>query len=584
MNEGHSAFLALERIARVMRDHGASFAVANEACSAGNIFTTHTPVPAGNDAFTPELVKRYLEPYRAPLGLTEADLLALGRTVQGDKTSHFSMPVLAIRSSDHYNGVSALHGDVSRKMYKPLWPELPDHEIPIRSITNGVHIPSWISHEMGGLFTRYLGPRWAEQTDDPAIWEKTRLIPDGELWQTHEHRRHRLVTLARQWLKASAERRGSAGEEIARAEEVLDPTALTIGFARRFATYKRAALLLTDLDRVRKLTGDPERPVQLVFAGKAHPQDKGGKELIRSIVHASRDPLLRGKVVFLEDYDMRIARAMVSGVDVWLNTPRRPLEASGTSGMKAAANGALNVSVLDGWWAEAWESHGWQVGWAIGRGEEYKDDAGDVIEAELLYDLLEREVAPLFFRREKNDGLPREWIRRMKSTIACLSPTFNTARMVREYAERFYVPSAALARHMMEDGLAAATALAAWKQRVRDAWPDVKIEEVSLRSAGELKVGERAVVSAVVQLGKLTPADVAVELYHGPTGGGHELEHGEIVRMTLEGDGAAGAQGAYRFVGEIPTRDSGAHAFAARLIPWNAAMTHPYETSLIRWG
>jgi starch phosphorylase len=564
MNEGHSAFLALERIARVMREHGASFAVASEACSAGNVFTTHTPVPAGNDVFVPELIRRYLEPYRHPLGLREEELLGLGRTAENDRSGPFSMPVLAIRTSDNYNGVAKLHGEVSRKMYKPLWPELPDHEIPIQSITNGVHIPSWISHELGSLFTRYLGPRWAEQTDDAALWQKVHDIPDGELWQVHEHRRHRLVT-----------------EEIARAEEVLDPNALTIGFARRFATYKRAALLFSDLARVRKLLGDPQRPLQLVFAGKAHPQDRGGKELIRSIVHASRDPLLRGKVVFLEDYEMRIARAMTSGVDVWLNTPRRPLEASGTSGMKAAANGALNVSVLDGWWAEAWESHGWHVGWAIGHGEEYTNDAGDSIEASLLYDILEREVVPLFYSHEKNDRLPRGWIKRMKSAIALLVPTFNTARMVREYAERFYVPGAALSHHMMADKLAAATTLAAWKQRVRDAWPEVRIQEVIMRSPEALTVGEKAVVSAVVQLGSLTPEDVAVELYHGPTEGNHELSHGEIVRMRLDGQVS---NGVCRFTGEIVTKDSGAHAFAARLMPWNAAMTHPYETSLIRWA
>ncbi len=581
MNEGHSAFLALERIARIMRSYGASFSVASEACSAGNIFTTHTPVPAGNDVFKPELVSRYLEPYRAPLGITETELLSLGRADPTDLKSHFSMPVLAIRTADYYNAVSALHGDVSRKMYKPLWPELPEHEIPIGSITNGVHVPSWISPELAALYTRYLGPRWAEQTDDPAVWEKVLAIPDGELWQTHEHRRQRLVTLARQWLKAHAGRRGSAGEEIVRAGEVLDPDALTIGFARRFATYKRATLLFSDLDRVRKLVGDSDRPVQLVFAGKAHPQDKGGKELIRSIVHSSRDPLLRGKVVFLEDYDMRIARAMLSGVDVWLNTPRRPLEASGTSGMKAAANGALNLSVLDGWWDEAWADHGWRVGWAVGNGEEYADDAGDDIEAGLLYDLLEREVVPLFFRRDKPDRLPREWIKRMKSSISKLVPAYNTFRMVREYAERFYVPSVSLSRHMMEEKLAAATALAAWKQRVRDAWPRVTIRDVELRSPPELKVGENAIVTAVVELGQLTPEDVAVELYHGPTGGGLDLTRGEIVRMAPDGNGDSGV---YRFKGEIPTKDSGAHAFAARLMPWNAAMTHPYETSLIRWA
>ena len=424
MNEGHSAFLALERIARVMRDKGASFQVASEAGSAGNIFTTHTPVPAGNDAFAPELVKRYLEPYRAALGINEEELLGLGRVgaAGGEKGAPFSMPVLAIHTADHYNGVSALHGEVSRRMWKALWPDLPDHEIPIQSVTNGVHTASWVSDEMGALFTRYVGPRWAESPDDADLWSRVHDIPDAELWQTHEHRRHRLVTLTRRWVRATAERRRASRDEVNYADELLDPRALTIGFARRFATYKRAALLFSDLDRVKRLLSDVERPVQLVFAGKAHPQDKGGKELIRTIVHASRDAGLRGKVVFIEDYDMRIARALVSGVDVWLNTPRRPLEASGTSGMKAAANGALNVSVLDGWWAEAWRDHGTDVGWAIGRGEEYTDDQGDRVEAEGLYDLLEREVVPLFFQREAQGRMPRAWIKKMKNAISMLVP------------------------------------------------------------------------------------------------------------------------------------------------------------------
>jgi starch phosphorylase len=582
MNEGHSAFLAIERIGRVMREKKVSFAVASEACSSSNIFTTHTPVPAGNDAFDPNLVRRYLEPYRAPLGLSEQELLDLGRVGASEQApALFSMPVLAMRTADHYNGVSELHGEVSRQMWQALWPELPPHEIPITSITNGVHTASWISDEMGALFTRYLGPRWSEATDDKQLWARAYDIPDAELWQTHEHRRHRLVTLARKWLRTAAERRGAPRDEIARCEEVLDPRALTIGFARRFATYKRAALLFSDLERVKKLLNDPDRPVQLVFAGKAHPQDRGGKELIRSIVHASREVGLTGRVAFIEDYDMRIGRALVSGVDVWLNTPRRPLEASGTSGMKAAANGALNVSVLDGWFAEAWRDYGWDVGWAIGRGEEYPDGTGDRVEAELLYDLLEREVVPLFFQRETRDRLPRAWIKKMKNSIAKLVPDYNTARMVRQYTEKFYAPSIALTERVMAENLAEAQKLASWKKKVSDAWPDVAIKDVILKSPHELQVGERMRVEAIVHLGALSPDDVAVELYHGPTAGGHELARGDIVRMRAIEKGEGGT---YRYFGEIPTRDSGAHAFAARIMPFNPAMTHPYETSLIRWS
>jgi starch phosphorylase len=582
MNEGHSAFLAIERIGRVMRERRVSFFVASEANSAGNIFTTHTPVPAGNDAFEAALVRRYLEPYRASLGISESELLGIGRLDPRDQSAPFSMPVLAFRTSDHYNGVSELHGEVSRKMWQGLWPDLPVDEIPIESITNGVHTASWVAREMAALYTRYLGPRWAEHYDDAELWERAVQIPDAELWQVHEHRRHRLVQHARRWLRAAAERRGAGREELDLADEALDPQALTIGFARRFATYKRATLLLRDMDRVKRLLTNPDRPVQLVFAGKAHPQDRGGKELIRSIIHASRDAGLRGRIVFLEDYDMRIARALVSGVDVWLNTPRRPLEASGTSGMKVAANGGLNVSVLDGWFAEAWRDHGWQIGWGIGRGEEYLDASGDAREAELLYDIFEREVVPLFFARNGIGRLPRGWIERMKNAIAKLVPRYNTARMVREYTKRFYVPATKLTRKLTDGDLSAAKSLTAWKDRVRLAWPLVAVADVRLESRDEVAVGEPVTVSATVQLGSLGPDDVAVELYYGPTGGGHEITRGNIVRMRpVE---RAGNDGQWRYRGEIATTDSGAHAFAARVIPYNDAMTHPYETSLIRWA
>jgi len=568
MNEGHSAFLALERALRLMRDRGASFEIASEASRAGNVFTTHTPVPAGNDAFDPKLTLRYLEPYRAALGISEDELLSLGRAGGAGPSEPFSMPILAIRSADHCNGVSELHGHVSRRMWKDLWPDLPEREVPIGSVTNGVHVPSWISAEMSALFTRYLGPRWAEQTDDPSLWARVNEIPDAELWQVHEHRRHRLVTLTRRWL----------GEE---GQGALDPRALTIGFARRFATYKRANLLFTDVARVMRLLGDPDRPVQLVFAGKAHPQDRGGKELIRSIVQASREAGLRGRVVFLEDYGMRIARAMVAGVDVWLNTPRRPHEASGTSGMKAAANGALNVSVLDGWWAEAFAAHGREVGWPVGRGEEYDDAEGDRIEAELLYDVLEREVVPLFFDRAGASAPPHGWIARMKQSIARLVPSFNTVRMVKEYTERLYVPSIARTAELAGGDLGGAAALAAWKRHVRESWPAVRILDVSAGATSEVAVGDAVVVEATVALGALSPEDVAVELYHGPTLGAHELPEGRLSRMRVA---STNDDGTYTFTGSIPTFESGSHAFAARVMPSNPALGHPYATSLVRWA
>jgi starch phosphorylase len=379
----------------------------------------------------------------------------------------------------------------------------------------------------------------------------------------------------------AAKRRGANADDVRACEEVLDPRALTIGFARRFATYKRATLLFSDPDRVKRLLTNPERPVQLVFAGKAHPQDKPGKELIRQLVHYARDPGLHGRVVFIEDYDMRIARALVSGVDVWLNTPRRPLEASGTSGMKAAANGALNVSVLDGWFAEAWRDHGWEIGWAIGRGEEYQDGSGDRVEAEALYDLLEREVVPLYFDREPRDRLPRSWIRKMKNAIASLTPTYNTSRMVKEYTERFYVPSIDCVRRMTEGGCKGAQALADWKGRVREAWPQVRVTDVRVQSSEEIRVGEVMRVEATVRLGSLKPDDVAVELYHGPTAGGHELTKGRIVRMSTTGKNG---DASYVFRGEIPASESGAHAFAARVVPYNESMSYPYEASLITWA
>ena len=436
MNEGHAAFMALERVRRIRSRYNMTYEEAFEAAKASNVFTVHTPVAAGNDEFPVEMMDKYFGHYYGKLGINREQFLALGRVHPENATESFKMPVLAIRTSAYRNGVSQLHGDVSRKIWSGLWMELPTEEVPINAITNGVHAKTWLSAEINSLFERYLGARWSEEVVDKSIWHNIDQIPDEEFWRIHQRCKERLVGFVRSRLKRQLQRRGAFHTELHWAEEVLDPEALTIGFARRFATYKRGNLLLREPQRLIELLSNTDTPVQFVFAGKAHPRDTAGKEIIRQLVHfASEHPEIRRRLVFLEDYDIDIARYMVQGVDVWLNNPRRPMEASGTSGMKAALNGVLNMSTLDGWWCEGYIPDG---GWIIGAGEEYDDLAyQDQVESQAIYNLLEQEVVPLYFSQSK-DRLPRRWIRRMKNTIKWCAPRFNTSRMVAEYTRKFY--------------------------------------------------------------------------------------------------------------------------------------------------
>ena len=439
MNEGHSAFCGLERIRVKMEENQIDFASAREAVAAGTCFTTHTPVPAGNDVFQGSLMEHYFSQYLPALKIDRQEFLGLGRQNPRDQNEPFCMTVLAIRLSNSSNGVSKLHGQVSRRMWKAIWPDLPESEIPITSITNGVHTRSWLALEMGQLYERYLGVQWEERPTDHSVWKRVENIPNAELWRTHERRRERLVAFARARLKDQLVRRGAPPSEVARADEVLDPDALTLGFARRFATYKRGTLLFRNLERLGAILNAKDRPVQIIFAGKAHPRDHGGKELIAEIVHLARRPDFRRRIVFIEDYDINVARYLVQGVDVWVNNPRRPLEASGTSGMKVCINGGINLSVLDGWWCEAFAGDN---GWAIGAGEEYSDlTYQDDVESRAIYDLLEQEIVPLFYTRS-SDGLPRGWIKVMKRAMSTVCPVFNTSRMVQEYMEKCYGPSA----------------------------------------------------------------------------------------------------------------------------------------------
>lgn len=578
MNEGHSAFCGLERIRVMMDEHNLDFATAREAVMAGTCFTTHTPVPAGNDMFAPQLVEHYFAGYIPQLKIDMQELQALGRQNPRDYNEPFCMTVLALKLSNISNGVSKLHGSVSRRMWKAIWPELPEAEIPITSITNGVHTRSWLAPEIAQLLERYLGIQWEERPTDHSIWRKIDNIPNAELWRTHERRRERLVAFARTRLKAQLKRRGAPPAEVARADEVLDPDALTISFARRFATYKRANLLFRNLDRLSAIINNKDRPVQIIYAGKAHPRDHGGKELITEIIHVARRPEFRRRIVFIEDYDINVARYLTQGVDVWLNNPRRPLEASGTSGMKAACNGALNLSILDGWWCEAYAGDN---GWAIGAGEEYTDLAyQDEVESRAIYDLLEEEIVPAFYNRS-SDGSPRNWLKAMKRSLATICPVFNTNRMVQEYLERCYAPSAERFDKLVKDNLDKAAILARWRKSLVKDWPRIKVENVEAHGADPMQVGGELEVLARVNLGGLAPENVQVQLFHGIVDNQGDIPVPSTVPMSHNG---AHQGSTWTFKGTIPCRSSGQHGFAVRVLPFHPDLANPFEPGLVCWG
>jgi starch phosphorylase len=488
------------------------------------------------------------------------------------------MALLAINLSSKVNAVSALHEDVSRKLFKDAWPGLPVSEVPISHITNGIHTRSWISREIGDLYERYLGPKWFESIDDSKLWSRVEEIPDEELWRLHERRRQRLVSFCRSRLRAQLEQKGALPSELKEAQEVLDPNVLTIGFARRVATYKRATLLLKDMERLTAILNNKSRPVQIVIAGKAHPEDQPGKELIRQVVHFARESASRHRFVFLEDYDMNVARWMVSGVDVWLNTPRRFLEACGTSGMKVAFNGGINLSILDGWWDEAYEA---KIGWAIGKGEVYADPIyQDEVESNTLYDLLEKELVPSFYERD-DDGLPRTWIARMKASMIKLCPIFSINRMVRQYALSMYFPAVERFELFSENDAAKAKELAAWKKNITQAWKNVRIQSVVTDIDRVIKVGDDVQVRAWVNIDGLSTGDLSVQIYHGVINTDGDIIEGDILPMTVAGEKQGNL---VLYSGTIRYKKSGRHGFTVRVLPYHQDMSSPYDTRLIIWA
>jgi starch phosphorylase len=584
MNEGHSSFLAVEWVRRLTEKHSLSFAEAREVASAGLIFTGHTPVPAGHDYFPPALLDRYLGEYIRRLGMTPGEFYGLGRQHPERSDEDFCMTVLALRMASASNGVSALHGKVSRRMWRSIWPGVPEDEIPIGHVTNGVHFRSWISYEMNQLYDRYLGPKWREEHADAGLWRRVENIPAEELWRTHERRRERLVAFARRRLRLQLLRRGAPQSEIDAADEVLDPDALTIGFARRFATYKRAALLLRDFGRLEQILNQAERPVQILFAGKAHPRDDAGKALIQQVVKLAQQKQFRRRVVFLEDYDMAVARYLVQGSDIWLNTPLRPMEASGTSGMKALANGGLNLSTLDGWWDEAWHAAAAEkrfIGWAIGNGESYASaDEQDQVESAALYALLERDIVPSFYERGA-DGLPRRWIGQMKSSISTLCPTFNMQRMVKQYAADFYVMADERSQQLVANSAERARTLAAWTSHVQTHWKNVRVVSVDSPAQTDLPVGSRLHVRAHLQLGGLTPDQVAVELYVGRLDADGELT--DAYAIPMQDAGEEGGNRIFEAV-TVPCPKSGLHGYTVRVTPYHADQPKAFLPGAITWA
>ncbi len=571
MNEGHAAFLSLERVRELVQEQRLGFYQAQQVVAASNVFTTHTPVPAGHDAFPFEMIDRYFRGYWGQMGLDREGFINLARWA-----NHFSMTVLALRFAVHANGVSALHGQVARAMWADLWPGLPEEEVPIGHITNGVHTATWLHPEKAALYDAYLDPRWREEPDRPEYWESIIKVPDEELWALHQRLRRETLNFVRERVARQRRRHGELPARVAAAYELLNPEALTIGFARRFATYKRATLIFRDLERIRRILSDPQRPVQIIFAGKAHPADEPGKALIKTVHQLAQTPEFAGRILFIEDYDMNVARHLIQGVDLWLNNPRRPNEASGTSGQKAALNGIPNLSVLDGWWEEGYNGRN---GWAIGEPHTYKsEEVQDEADSASLYQLLEQEIIPTFFERDEH-GIPRRWVAVMKEAIRSCAPRFAMSRQVKDYTEQFYLPAARTGRRLADQNYAAARNLAAWKERVYAQWHQVRLV-ADRPSLDTLNVGESLTLEARAYLNGLEPHEVTVEIVWGVRED-ERIRQLRVVPMTLVGPLPGGV---FRYTGTVTFPERGRFGYGIRILPYHPDLTVRHEMGLVKWA
>jgi starch phosphorylase len=576
-NEGHAGFLGLERIRELTVEEGGpmlDFATALEVSRASTVFTTHTPVPAGIDRFSRELIEQYFGTAGPVSGVPLEKVLALGaEDYNGGDPTVFNMAVMGFRLAQRANGVSQLHGHVSREMFHGLWPAFDEAEVPITAITNGVHAPTWVGREVFDLAERHGANGDADEVD--SFWHAVDQVPSTEIWSVKRQLRERLVVEARRRLLRASRKRGIPAAELSWIDEALDPDVLTIGFARRVPSYKRLTLMLRDPERLKRLLLHPERPVQLIIAGKSHPADDGGKRLIQELVRFADDPEVRHRIVFLPNYDIAMAQPLYPGCDVWLNNPLRPYEACGTSGMKAALNGGLNLSILDGWWDEWYDGSN---GWAIPSADGVEDaDRRDDLEAAALYDLVEKEVAPRFYDVD-HDGVPARWIEMVRHTLKSLGPKVLATRMVRDYVRQLYTPAAVTGRALNSDYKGAAE-LASWKQGVRAGWGDVRVEHVESHGVGDNpEVGSALTVRAFVALGSLTPDDVAVEVVHGVINGEDDLIDSSITPLALT-DSYDG--GRYRFDGEVALKRGGAFGYTVRIVPRHSVLSAVSEMGLV---
>jgi len=561
MNEGHCSFAGLERVSMIMDTHNLDFYSAVQISQRSSVFTTHTPVAAGHDEFPKELILPYMKPYADKFDIPVEALLSLGEPRDNKSSGKFSMFIFGAHFSGYINGVSRMHGQVARRMWQFLWPQRHVEEIPITHITNGVHICSYFSRLKNALFERYLSTEWASCQFSPELISRIDHIEDADLWHTHEMDRSNLIRKCRQLLLAQYERRNAPRNVLDEISSVLDNNVMTICFARRFATYKRAGLLLKDIPRLTKLITDENRPIQIVFAGKAHPNDNAGKDIIKRIVEFARYNDVRHRVVFLENYDINIARYMVQGCDVWLNTPRKPNEACGTSGMKAAANGGLNLSILDGWWCEGYNEN---RGWSIGNGDVYDDhEYENEVESQALFNVLENEVIPKFYDRKRGNP-PVKWIKMMKEAMKMAIIDYSSDRMVREYSTRFYIPAARNFKRLTDDSAEKARSLSKTQARLTSLWSSIRVSKPNVNTEIDFIVGDTFRITLMVFLGELTPEDVEVQIYHGRIRSSNHLEGSRAETMWLH---ETTGEGTHIYACTITCSDSGRFGYTARVIP-----------------